>query len=80
MTEEETQAVQRAVKIDLHVSSEDVDIETAVLSMDELKIHAGPLNLYLNAEAVKILYKKLRDNYTAMSDLSNLPDPLPQLD
>lgn len=69
-----------AIRIDLHVQSTDCQIDTAVLSMDELRLVAGPLNLYLNAEAVKIIYKRLRDEYSVMSSLSALPDPLPSLD
>lgn len=67
------------VKIDLHVSI-DSPMRTDVLSMDELKIEAGPLDLYLDAATVKVLYRRLRDDYHTMSTLSQLPDPLPRLD
>lgn len=67
------------VKIDFHVSSQS-PLSTTVLSMDELKVETGSLHLFLNADAVKILYKLLRDDYTTMSALSSLPDPLPAID
>lgn len=48
--------------------------------MDEAKVTIGPLNLFMDAASVKVAYKKLRDLYTYMTELSNPDDPLPSLD